>query len=169
MKRSLIDEGLSKLEYGIESDVPQNLLYKILVSDVAKLSTTWRSIKIADVLASPTFKPLTRQPKGRGQLAIGAKTPTKLFYYPILSHLYEQGGSSKISHVYRHVEANQIFTTEDIEVIGGAKQEPRWCVTLRWAKEELIQKGLIRRKSVRGVWELTAAGMRWFEKNVQKG
>lgn len=169
MKRSLIDEGLSKLEYGIESDVPQNLVYKILVSDVAKLSTTWRSIKIADIIAAPKFKSLTRQPKGRRQLAVGAKTPTKLFYYPILSHLYESGGASLIAHVYDHVESNQIFTTEDIEVVGGAKQEPRWRVTLRWAKEELIQKGFIRRKSARGVWALTAAGMRWFEKNVKKG
>lgn len=169
MKNTLIDQGLQQLNMGLENPVPQNLAYRIFVADVAKATTTWNSIKLAKMLGSKKFKPLTKQRKGIQVLSVGKKTPTKLYYFPILSYLIENGLKGTVSAIYKHVEANQVFTTVDLEYVGGTKTEPRWKVTVRWAKEELIAKGFIKRKSPRGVWEMTKAGEKWFLANLVRG
>ena len=169
MKNTLIDQGLQQLNMGLESPVPQNLAYRIFVADVAKATTTWNSIKLAKILASKKFKPLTKQRKGVKVLSIGKKTPTKLYYFPILSYLMDNNLQGDIQSLYRHIEGNQVFTTADLEYVGGAKSEPRWKTTLRWAKEELITKGFIKRKSPRGIWEMTKAGQKWYLANLVRG
>lgn len=168
MRKTLIDKGIESLRDGLEGDVPQNLAYRILVSDVAKLNSTWQSIKLARKLTSPDFKPLVRQAKGAKVLTVGRKTPTKMFFYPILSYIDSNNNSVDIKKIYRHIQDTQVFTTSDLELCGGSKNEPRWKITVRWAKEELIQKGLLKRKSLRGMWEMTAAGKKWFRNQVSR-
>jgi len=168
MKNKLIDSGIQQLNTGIEGEVPHNLAYRILVSDVVKINNTWQSIKIAKTLTSPTFKPLMRQRKAKNIISVGEKTPTKMFYYPILSVIEANGNSANIKTVYKEIENSLVFTTQDITLAGGgSKQEPLWRITVRWAKEELIQKGIIKRNSPKGIWEMTPAGKKWFGK--QKG
>jgi len=169
MKNTIIDAAIEQLEKGLEEPIPQNLVYRILVADVAKVSSTWNSIKLAKVIASSKFKPLTKQPKSKKVLSIGMKTPTKMYYYPILNYLSVNNLSANIKYIYGHLEDTQVFTTSDLELVGGVKSEPRWKSTVRWAKHELIEKGFLKRKSLRGTWEMTKSGHRWYVKHISKG
>jgi len=165
MKTKLIDEGLAALKHGIESPVPENLTYRILIADVGKLTNTWNSIKISKIISSPGFKPLVAQEVGvKRILNVNQKTPTHLFYYPILAVLQEVVGPCSVNNVYAFIEHNQVLTTRDLDLVGGKKAEPLWKVTVRWAKEELTHKGFITRNAKRGYWELTHEGRDWLKK-----
>jgi Mrr N-terminal domain len=163
MKTQLIDEGLAFLKHGIKNPIPENLTYKILIADVGKLTNTWNSIKIAKIISSPEFEPLVPAEQGAKRLLdVEQKTPTHLFYYPILSELLSTQGPCSIKQIYNSIQHNQVLTLRDLALVGGKKSEPLWKVTVRWAKEELVSKGFIRRHAKRGYWELTDEGRQWL-------
>ena len=169
MNTHQINKGLLSLEQGLQ-DVPlENLAYKILIADLTKIQSTWNSIQLANVLNSPNFSPLTTVGSSTRLTCKGPKTPTHLFYYPIALFLLNNGNTAHIKDIYKYVEDNHIFTNEDLAAVGKGKQEPRWKVTLRWAKEELIAKGILDRNPYKGVWSLSDAGTKWLNRNIVKG
>lgn len=170
MKTKLIDEGLACLKHGIKTPIPENLTYRILIADVGKLTNTWNSIKIAKVISSADFKPLVEQDNiPRRIINVKQKTPTHLFYYPILSALLESEGPRAVKQVYDAIAENQVLSVRDLDLVGGVKAEPLWKVTVRWAKEELVTKGFIKRISKRGYWELTTEGRDWLQNLALEG
>jgi len=169
MNQNMITKGLAALEQGVVDSPVTNLAYRVLVAEVSKLQTTWQSIQLSNVLKSPNFVPLTDAAPSDRFITQGLKTPTHLFYFPILNCLLQNDGTAHIKALYTQIEQNHIFTTDDLMPTQSAKQEPRWKVTLRWAKEELIQKGFIKRGTSRGVWELTPQGAEWLSRNTPKG
>lgn len=161
-------ENLSQSEPLMKQMIPSNFAYVALVDDLRAAKSTWRSANLASKLNAKNFKPLSKKNKVQraGRIGINEKTPTHMFYYPILEYMASNSRQVMIKDMYRHLETTFNFTNVDLETMGGTKNEPRWKVTLRWAKEELIEKGLIKRSGTRGKWELTSAGYRWFLKNV---
>jgi len=139
-----------------------------LVSDISQLRQTIRSVSLADKLNSKNFKPLGKSKKSKESIRskFDQKTPTQMFYYPVLEYLASNNRVANIKDIYLHLEMNMPFTPYDLTMTSGTKNEKKWRVTLRWAKEELIQKGLLKRVTGRGEWELTSSGYRWFLKNV---
>jgi restriction system protein len=98
----------------------------------------------------------------RKPLPCGLRTHRREFILPILLTLDELGGSASIQKVMPALEAKMRGTLNrfDYEVLesGKGRSEYRWRNTARWAKNILVNLGLVASGSPIGLWELTYAG-----------
>ncbi|MCI0722296.1 MAG: winged helix-turn-helix domain-containing protein [Acidobacteria bacterium] len=97
----------------------------------------------------------------------GERTPQEEFRQPILRALYEMGGSGKTAEVLDRVEG--IFggklTNADRATLSHG--EIRWRNTAQWERNVMVDEGLLKRTSSRGVWELTEKGIKLAERELQ--
>lgn len=107
-----------------------------------------------------------RRKSRRHRAAPGKKTPQHVYRKPLLRVLYEMGGSGNVADVLERVE--RILARQLNEVDRGrlAHGEPRWRNTAQWERNVMVQDGLLKKKSPRGVWELTAKGIAAVEDGV---
>lgn len=90
-------------------------------------------------------------------------TPMEEFYLPILETLYELGGKGTIREVIQKVgiKMKDILTPYDYEYLKSGK-EIRWENKAQWARFALVQKGLLKKDSPRGIWELSEEGYKYI-------
>lgn len=131
-------------------DSPADALRKVL--DYAERRRGRRSGPVGDAK--------NRESRSR-RLPKGERLPQSAYYRPILESLYELGGRGRVGEVLAIVERKVKSALRDVDRqylnSGG---EVRWRNTAQWARLELVKRGLLRSDSERGVWELTAAGVR---------
>ena len=86
--------------------------------------------------------------------------PQSYFRTPLLRTLYELGGTANLNTVKRIMEGelNPVLGTEDRLPLGTG--DPRWWKYTQFNRFELKNEGLLREDSEKGVWELTADGMK---------
>lgn len=96
----------------------------------------------------------------RGRRRKGLKVPQDEYELPILESLSKLGGKARASDVLDELEQRMkpLFSPVDYE-FPKTGTEARWRNTARWARAALIQQGLIKAHSERGVWELTQRGV----------
>ena len=77
-----------------------------------------------------------------------------------MESLYELGGAASVSEALAKVEEKMkgLFD-DDIDNERILAGELRWKNTARWARAALVNRGLVKRGSPRGIWELTADGI----------
>ena len=108
----------------------------------------------------PNTRP-TRIQKGR-------TVQREAYISPILESLYERGGRASGNDVLETVEqkTRHLFSEVDYEVVNG--NVPRWRKGAQWTHQDLIKRGLLKRDSARGIWELTEQGIAEVEANKEK-
>lgn len=89
----------------------------------------------------------------------GEKTPQDAFRRPILEALYELGGSAKASDVLKRVEESMRSQLNPIDRKALASGAPRWRNTAQWERYNMVEAGLLKKDSPRGLWELTSKGI----------
>lgn len=94
----------------------------------------------------------------------GLKTPQEAFYTPILQALVEMNGRGKTAKVVDRVGEIMAgilndFDRERLETDNRL----RWRSTTEWARNELKVRGLIKRDSPRGTWEISEAGREYLK------
>ena len=131
-------EALKKRAIPFE-DTPNSVLRRILRIDTA---TSARRKNIQK-----------RAPRGSG-------TPQREYEIPILRAVNELGGSARAGEVldtlYPKMKAK--LKQHDYERTSAA--EPIWRNTARWARQDLVNKSLLKKDSRPGTWEITEAGRR---------
>ena len=92
--------------------------------------------------------------------------PRPAFEAPILQALYESGGACKGKDVVAivGVRMNSLFEEADFVLVNGSI--PRWEKSTHWARHGLVEKGLIKHDSKRGIWELTEQGKAVVERKT---
>lgn len=111
------------------------------------------------------FKPSLRSRRRRGpgsrkpRLPRGLRTLEKLFRRPILEALVESGGSAPSKEVLELVEKKmeKTLTPDDYKTLQS-KRTLRWQNTARWCRQKLVEEGLMKSDSPRGVWEISEKG-----------
>jgi hypothetical protein len=100
------------------------------------------------------------------RLPRGLRTPENAFRRPILEALVELGGKARASKVLDLVEEKMktILKEVDFETLPSSPREPRWRNTCQWCRMILVQEGLMRSDSPRGIWEISELGRRELEK-----
>lgn len=95
----------------------------------------------------------------RARVARGAKTPPSAYRAAILRALYEAGGSAPVSQVLERVYAlmESRFNETDRQTLPTG--QVRWRNTAQWERHAMVQEGLLKKDSPRGLWELTAKGI----------
>lgn len=106
-----------------------------------------------------------RNRKGLGRLRRGERTPEDRYYHPILEALRSLGGSGTKSEVLERVHERLQCTLKevDFEPVGSSPDTPRWTNTAAWARNTLVEKGLLRNDSRRGIWEISDSGIRFLQ------
>lgn len=97
------------------------------------------------------------------------KTPPREFRLPILEALEQLGGGGQmrdvLSIVYEKMEHR--LTEDDLKQLpsGG---DVRWRNTANWERYHMVQNGLLRDDSPRGMWEMSDAGREYLERMRRK-
>lgn len=104
-------------------------------------------------------KRVRRQRKGN-RLLRGVRTPEGEFRLPILEALVEMGGRGHVGQVLDRVEEKMKGRLKpvDYETLPSDARQVRWRNTAQWARNAMVEEGLLSAESPKGVWEITAAG-----------
>jgi restriction system protein len=105
--------------------------------------------------------------RATNRIARGARTPQSAFRAPLLRVLHEAGGSAKISEATDRLGTLMQERLNDVDRQTMASGEIRWRNAVQWERNEMVKEGLLKKDSPRGVWELTAKGIKAAEAQEQ--
>lgn len=96
--------------------------------------------------------PKTRITRVRGAIL------QKEYRLPILEALLEKGGKATQSEVFEIIERKMgnKFTESDLQALSTGPL--RWKIRAAWQRYIMVQDGLLRSDSPRGIWEITEKG-----------
>lgn len=92
------------------------------------------------------------------------RTLRQAFRIPILEALMELGGKGDVDDILKKVEIKMkgTFKPVDYEKLPSGIMI-RWQNTAQWERYVMVQDGLLRPDSPRGIWEITEEGKRFLE------
>ena len=95
-----------------------------------------------------------------GKLRKGLRTPTDAYYEPILLALREMGGSGKVAEVLDRVGEimKPILKDVDYQPLASNPDNLRWRNAAQWARNNMVNDGLLKADSPRGVWVIGDKG-----------
>jgi len=153
----LLSETTEKIcGYKPDSDVVKHFLseYKdqLFISESVRITTTSIKDKISLLETDKTTK------------IAGERTPRQAFRIPILKVLIEIGGRGKVKEILKklEIEMKNVFKSIDYEKLSSGVMI-RWQNTAQWEKYVMVQDGLLRSDSPRGIWEITEEGKRFLK------
>ncbi len=127
--------------------------------EVEKFQKKWNDIFID--------KPPSKTPKAKNskKLKKGLRTPENEFIIPILESLVELGGKAKAKDVLKKVEEKMKdkLNEYDLQGLPSNPSQKRWENAAQWCRITLVSKGLLSNNSPRGIWEITAEGIKYLE------
>jgi len=112
----------------------------------------------------PKAKPPTDK---RPRTTKGERTPRQEFRVPILEALIELAGKTKVDEILKKVEIKmkEVLKPVDYEKLPSGVMI-RWQNTAQWERYVMVQDGLLRSDSPKGIWEITEDG-KIFLKNYR--
>ncbi len=132
---------------------------KVFREKVKALQKEWQKL-------SENAPAQNEETKARSRLAKGLRTPEDKFYIPILEALIELGGKAKAEDVLKLVreKMKNILNEHDYRSLssGGI----RWKNTAQWARQAMVNEGLLANDSPRGIWKITPKGIEYYLKNL---
>lgn len=159
---AMADEKYDKVQNAVDTAKRINEFEK----NVRNLREEWKNIMLG---VSTVKKRRGRPPKSKLERAKkGEITPEHDFFIPILQIIKEEGGSAKTKYVVRKVGIMMSgnFTLKDREPVPSNPNQTRWDNRVRWARNTLITKGLLKSNSPRGLWEITQKGRNYLDKHL---
>ncbi len=128
---------------------------------VAALRGEWEALSPATVVEEEEAERIERRNLGR--LRRGLRTREPLYFQPILQVLVQMGGAGKMGEILDRVEKAMkgVLKAVDYEPLASDPDMLRWRNTAQWARNSMVQAGLLKGSSPRGVWEITEAGRKF--------
>lgn len=125
---------------------------------VACMRKEWKDI--AAVGESQEDEETKAERRNLGKLRKGMRTPTEAYYQPILRALDEMGGSGQTADVLDRVGQimKGVLKDVDYQPLASSPDNLRWRNAAQWARNSMVQEGLLKADSPRGVWEITDRG-----------
>ena len=125
-----------------------------------------RLVLVADEEAEDTET--TESHRNPGRLRRGLRTPEEAYYRPILRVLERRGGSGQVGDVLEEVreEMKGILRDVDFEPLASDPHNPRWRNTAQWARNSMVNEGLLKSGSPRGMWEITEKGREYLKETA---
>lgn len=108
----------------------------------------------------PSARPSVARPRLRGKV-----TPEREYRAPILATLMEMGGRGRVKDILKKVEAkmkDKLTKLDYGKLPSGAYV--RWKNYAMWERLNMINDGLLKKDSPRGIWEITDKGKSYFLK-----
>jgi hypothetical protein len=124
------------------------------IDDLKALQRQWE-----DIVGAGTAEVAKRAPAG-------ASTPQKAYRVPILRALEEMGGQGRTAEVVDRVGEmmEDQFTEWDRQMLPSGT-DIRWRNKANWARNAMVNDGLLASDSPRGIWEITEKGREVLHKH----
>jgi len=121
---------------------------------VRGLQKEWDNIFSARIPRKPSKR------KRFPRLQRGLRTPEDAFRRPILETLMEMGGFAPVEQVLDRIgeKMKAILNDYDRQPLPSYPNTVRWRNTAQWCRNALVQEGLLKADSPRGVWEISNRG-----------
>jgi hypothetical protein len=143
-------------DHGLKPADVRGALARVAAPAVAALSEAPASLppRTGDEKTPSPTQPPTQRLRG------GERTPPHEFEIPILRSLVGLGGKGTVSEVLDKVETQmrERLTDVDADPLPSNAKAVRWRNTAQWARNSMVQRGLLEEVAERGVWEISAAG-----------
>ncbi|MDZ4817781.1 MAG: winged helix-turn-helix domain-containing protein [Planctomycetota bacterium] len=96
-----------------------------------------------------------------GKLRKGVRTPTEAYYMPLLQVLEKIGGRGKVAEVLDRVGAvmKRVLKDVDYQPLASNPDNLRWRNAAQWARNNMVNEGLLKSDSPRGFWEISERGL----------
>lgn len=122
-------------------------------SRVRTLQKEWETVLSTRV---PRSQLARRRRKTALRLPRGLRTTEDNFRQPIMEALHALGGKASMSKVLDTVEEKMkdILNDYDYQKLSSYPYTVRWRNTAQWCRNTLVQEGLLKADSERGIWEL---------------
>jgi hypothetical protein len=166
---------LNRLRETLEAEARQLEEQAELIQE--RLRQRREQIRAIDVLLAPeeangpSSKPASTAPIPAQSVASSRVgfTPTDAYWMPILEALEERSGREHSDVVLDLVEKKMagILKSEDYELLPSGLSV-RWRNRAQWQRQNMVQQGLLRKDSPRGVWEITPTGRQWLQQRKRK-
>ncbi len=90
----------------------------------------------------------------------------KEFRVPLLVALYEMGGKATTNQVRTALleRFSDRFSDGDYKIVGSSQE--RWWNAASWERKKMVDEGLFKSDSPRGVWELSESGVDLAEREI---
>jgi len=164
-----VKESGSRAFFDEKLDVAQQIISQVkdltdFRSKVEELRRQWGHLYAAQ--GSKVRRTISK--RDRPRLSKGLRTPERDYYVPILRALSDMGGRGKIGEVLDRVYeiTKNVLKPVDLEPLASDPKTPRWRNAVCWARRAMVEEGLLKADSPRGVWEITEAGYDWLKNNV---
>lgn len=133
---------------------------------VAALRKEW--LKLAKAGEQQESPKVRAERQNLGKLRKGLRTPEEAYWRPVLESIVELGGKGQIGDVLDRVfkKMKAKLNKYDLQPLASDKDNPRWRNAAQWARNSMVNEGLLRNDSPRGEWAITEAGRSWLK---QKG
>lgn len=130
------------------------------------LKKEWDGFTVIEVDEEDRKKAQTQR-QNLGRLQRGMRTREEAYYVPILQVLSEMGGSGKVAEVLDRVGKRMkgVLKKPDYEPLASGPDNPRWRNAAQWARNSMVNEGLLKNDSPRGVWEISDKGRSHLEHN----
>ena len=99
----------------------------------------------------------------------GIKTPQSQYRIPILQVLTELGGRGEVNEILEKVyeKMKDILNKVDLELLPSGT-DYRWRNTAQWARNTMVNEGLLRNNSPHGIWEITEKGKNYLKEHFNE-
>ncbi|MGC8908708.1 MAG: winged helix-turn-helix domain-containing protein [Desulfomonilaceae bacterium] len=96
------------------------------------------------------------RPWKRATYRRGAKTSQAEYIPLIIEALKARNGRAEARFVRDWIKKNRehLFTPRDKERLNDGRGDYVWWNTVKWARNEMVKKGLLKKNSPKGIWEL---------------
>jgi len=102
-----------------------------------------------------------KQRNNMGKLRKGLRTPESAYYRPILQVLDQMGGGGRVSDVLDGVGQimKPVLKDVDFDPLASSPDNPRWRNAAQWARNSMVNEGLLKNDSPHGIWEISDKGL----------
>lgn len=103
----------------------------------------------------------------RKHLSPGLKTPEHAFRIPILKALMELGGTGATQEVVDIVGRimDDLLNDYDREMLRSGRSQ-RWRNSAQWERATMVEEGLLKGDSPRGIWEISEKGRTYLKEST---
>jgi len=106
----------------------------------------------------------------KSKLKRGLRTPEEKYVIPILESIIELGGKAEMKNVLNLVyeKMKGILNKYDYEPLLSNPKQKRWENSAQWARNTMVNEGLLSSDSPRGIWEITQKGRDFYNQQKNK-
>jgi hypothetical protein len=114
--------------------------------------------RVLSALDVATGEPEPALPAAQDKGAGGPKLPRREFRVPLLLVLLDLGGVAPAKAVREHMEPLLAPRLSEGDYACVCTGEPRWWNAVCWVRIDLVNEGLMKDNSPRGIWEISEKG-----------